>query len=351
MAANAWMGWIGDMVPTRIRGRFFAKRNQVLMIIGLLGSYLFAAAIDLFDENPGPAGRLIGNLLDLGDLRAWAPWAFFGLFCIAGLLGIAGLFILRKQPEREKDVETEPLSSMLLTPLRDRNFRRLALWGIWWMLAIGIGAPFWQPFMIQNLRMSVLMIMVYGTISTFAGLASLRTWGRLIDRYGNRNSMRIATVMSAMSPIPWLFADPSRLWLIYAEAALSGVLWSGAGIVATNFVLSIAPAGKQQSYSGIFGAISGLGMVVTMLLFSALMPPPVNLLGLPLHPMQVLFLATAVARMSALIPLSSVREDISTPFTVVVRRLGQYAAVRVIGLTAIITRRKSSGDDAGDGLA
>jgi hypothetical protein len=92
-------------------------------------------------------------------------------------------------------------------------------------------------------------------------------------------------------------------------------------------------------------------MVVTMLLFSALMPPPVNLLGLPLHPMQVLFLATAVARMSALIPLSSVREDISTPFTVVVRRLGQYAAVRVIGLTAIITRRKSSGDDAGDGLA
>jgi Na+/melibiose symporter-like transporter len=351
MAANAWMGWIGDMVPTRIRGRFFAKRNSILMVIGLLGGYLFAAAIDLFDQNPGPAGKLLRNLLDLGDLRQWAPWAFFGLFCAAGALGIAGLFILRKQPEREKDVETEALSSMLLTPLRDHNFRRLAVWGIWWMLAIGIGAPFWQPFMIENLRMSVLMIMIYGTIATFAGLASLRAWGRLIDRHGNKNSMRIATVMSALSPVPWLFADPSRLWLIYCEAILSGVLWSGAGIVATNFVLSIAPAGKQQSYSGVFAAISGLGMVTTMLVFSAVMPPPVSVFGLNLHPMQVLFFGTAVARMSALIPLSRISEDISMPFTAVVRWLQQYAAVRVIAMTAIISRRKGAGEDPGDGLA
>jgi hypothetical protein len=351
MATNAWMGWIGDMVPTRIRGRFFARRNQILMIIGLVGGYLFAAGIDLFDRNPGPAGRILGRLLDLGNLQAFAPWAFFSLFLLAGILGIAGLFILRKQPERVKDVETEPLSSMLLTPLRDANFRRLAVWGAWWMLAIGVGAPFWQPFMIENLRMSVLMIMIYGTISTLAGLASLKAWGRFIDRHGNKNSMRIATVMSAMSPIPWLFADPSRLWLIYMEAVLSGILWSGAGIVATNFVLSIAPAGKQQSYSGVFGAISGLGMMVTMLVFSALMPPPLRILGLDLHPMQVLFLATAFARLSALIPLSRVSEDITTPFTAAVRWLQQYAAVRVFALTAIVSRRKGPTDDPGDGLA
>jgi len=350
MSANAWMGWIGDMVPNRIRGRFFAKRNQVLMIIGLLGGYVFAAGIDLFDTNPGPAGRLLRSILDTGNLVPYSKWAFFFLFLIAGILGIAGLFILRRQPERVKVVETEPLSKMLMTPFGDPNFRRLAVWGVWWTMAIGIGAPFWQPFMIDQLRMSVLMIMVYGTISTFAGMASLTAWGRLIDRYGNKTSMRISTVMSAVSPIPWLFASPSRLWLIYCEAVVSGILWSGAGIVSTNFVLSIAPPGKQQSYSGVFAAVSGFGMVVTMILFSAVMPPPVAISGFRLHPMQVLFLGTALARLSALVPLARVREDITTPFTVVIRRVQQFAIVRVLALTAIVSRRRSTPEDHAAGL-
>ncbi len=352
VSSNAWMGWIGDMVPTRIRGRFFAKRNQLLLIAGLLGGYLFGVAIDLFDRNPGPAGRALRSVLDLESLQSHAHLAFLVLFCAAGVIGLSGLYILRRQPEREKDVETEPFLSMLASPFRDRNFRRLAVWGAWWMLATGIGAPFWQPFMIDRLRMSVLLIQFYGTISAVAGMVSLRAWGRLIDRYGNKNSMRIATVMSAVSPLPWLFATPSSLWLIYTEAAFSGVLWAGVGIVITNFVLTIAPAGRQQSYSGVFGAMSGLAMMSTMLLSGALMPPPLALPGLSLHPMQVLFLCTAVARLTSLLPLSRVHEDISTPFGSVLGIILQHASVRVLAISALIGRRRGQGDDATeDGLA
>lgn len=339
VGTNAWMGWIGDMVPTRFRGRFFARRNQVLMLVGLVSGFVFSAAIDLFDSEPGPVASWMSGILGLPPMAGRAGTAFLVLFCLAGVIGLSGLAILARQPERSKVVETATWGSMMAKPLRDPDFRRLAVWGVWWLMALGIGAPFWQPFMIGELGMSVLMIMLYGTISTVAGLLSLRAWGRFIDRYGNKNAMRCAIVMAAMNPLFWVAASRSRIFLIYGEAFVSGITWAGAGIVMTNFVLSVAPKQEQQAWSGMFSALTGLAMMVTALASGALMPGSVSLLGMDLHPMQVLFLVGSAARLTALIPLSGVREQ-SVPFTAVVRRIQQFAAVRVLNLTAIIHPRR-----------
>jgi hypothetical protein len=345
VSTNAWMGWIGDMVPTRIRGRFIARRNQLLMLAGLAGGYVFGIGIDLFDRTPGAAAGLISRLAGLPPLDGMAGWAFLALFTIAGALGLFGLSILRRQPEREKEVESASFASLLAVPLRDRNFRRLLLFGGWWMLAIGVGAPFWQPFMINELGMSVFSIQIYGTISTLSAMASLQAWGRFVDRWGNRNAMAVAILMGSANPMFWVAADASTVWLVYIEAALSGCMWAGAGIIAMNFVLSIAPDQSRQAYSGLYGAACGLGMVVTMLLSGLLMPPPVIVGDYWIHPMQVLFFLTGILRLTALIPLFWVAEPEARPFTAVIRRVLQFAAVRVTALAAVLHR--SGGDQDG----
>jgi hypothetical protein len=142
-------------------------------------------------------------------------------------------------------------------------------------------------------------------------------------------------VLASINPLMWVIASPSRLWLIYAEAFISGITWAGAGIVMTNFVLSVAPKDRQQAWSGVFSALTGLAMMATALGSGALMPGPMNLLGLPLHPMQVLFLAGSAARLTSLVPLSWIDET-AVPFHVVVRRLMQFAAVRVLAVTAVV---------------
>jgi hypothetical protein len=78
--------------------------------------------------------------------------------------------------------------------------------------------------------------------------------------------------------------------------------------VMTNFVLAVAPPGRAQVYSGIFSAVSGVGVIITMLASGFFMPGPMVLLGRHLHPEQVLFLCTALARLTAEIPLAFVRE-------------------------------------------
>ncbi|HHH80444.1 MAG TPA: hypothetical protein ENL24_00380, partial [candidate division Zixibacteria bacterium] len=39
-AANIWTGWIADMIPLRIRGRFFSMRNRYLMLAGMIVGYI-----------------------------------------------------------------------------------------------------------------------------------------------------------------------------------------------------------------------------------------------------------------------------------------------------------------------
>lgn len=322
VSTNIWTGWIARMVPLRIRGRFFARRNSILVAFGLAVAFLAGLLVDSAGNDPSAVKRTL-----------------FWVFSAAGVIGLGGLAILLRQPERPVTVQQSTAAGIFTEPLRDRNFRKLCAFGLWWMMAVGIGAPFWQPFMIQVLRMGVTEMMLYGMTSTIGAVFALRYWGRFIDRYGNVSAMKLAIVIGTVVPLVWLFVTPDTLWIIFAESLLSGSMWGCVGIVTANLVLSIAPEGKAQAYSGIYGAFSGGGMILTMLGSGYLMPGPMRLAGLSLHPMQVLFLATALARLSSLLPLSRVAEPNSTPLFAVLNGLRWYSKVRFLTIRVFLGRK------------
>lgn len=329
---NAWVAWISDMVPLRYRGRFFSRRSQYLMIAGLITGFIAGAFIDLFSASPSgltkPLSAMVAHLRFFNPSNA--AWAFVGVFGLAAAIGLIGLKILARQPERAKSVEAGSFLTLVREPFADPNFRNLLFYGVWWMLALGVGSPFWGPFMIKKLGMSIVNIQVYGTISTIASFAALRFWGKFIDRFGNKTAMRFAIVLGSVNPMLWLFVTPQNYFLLYVEAFFSGVMWSGTNIVATNFVLAVAPASKRQMYSAVFGAVSGISIMVTMLAGSIYLPPAMKLFGLHLEPEQILFGLTGLLRLTTEIPLSKVREIHSRPVSEALVYIQNYIFARVI---------------------
>ena len=83
--------------------------------------------------------------------------------------------------------------------------------------------------------------------------------------------------------------------------------------------------------------------MVTMLASGVLMPGGMMLFGRLLYPEQVLFLATAVARLTAEIPISWVREPSSVAVGEILERLQQYSKVRIASLFTFLFRRGRSG--------
>jgi len=310
VAENAWIGWISDLVPLRGRGRFFSVRSQYLMLAAIATSYMFSLFIDSFTTGGGLALQDMKSAFLRADGLAQG---FAVIFFVAAIAGFVGLAVLARQPEKIKAIEEEGIVGMFLLPMKDRNFRRYLLYSCWWMSAVGVGAPFWQPFMMQKLHMSLFEVQIYGSMNIIASILVLRLWGRMIDTFGNRTAMRFIILLGGFNPMVWLFITPQNYFLLYLEAITSGIMWAGAGLVATNFVLSIAPNERRQLYAGVSGAFSGIAMMATMLLSAALLPEGFIISGLRLEPEQVLFALTGIARLSAQVPLSWVREPRSRP--------------------------------------
>jgi len=319
VSANIWTGWIARMVPLKIRGRFFAKRNTVLISFGLTMAFLMGVLVDHFSDRPAELKLVL-----------------LGIFLLAGVIGLSGLRILRRQPEKAVPPGGISAGKILTEPFKDRNFRKLCLFGVWWMLAVGVGAPFWQPFMMQVLKMGLTGMLFYGMTSTVGTILTLKYWGRFIDRFGNISAMKLAICIGTVVPIIWLFVTPDSLWIIFIESVISGSMWGCVGIVTANLVLAVAPGEKVQAYSGIYGAICGAGMILTMLASGFFMPGPMVILGHSLHPMQVLFLITAVARFSSLLPLSRVEEPNSVPLTAVLDQVRLWSKVRFLSLRVTV---------------
>lgn len=307
VADNAWIAWISDTIPLRMRGRFFSVRSRYLMLTAIAVTYAFSLFIDLFTEAV-PLGRLAGFFM-----REHLPYGFAIIFFIATAAGIIGLSVLARQPEKTKRIEEEGFAEMFFYPMRDGNFRRFLLYGCWWMFAVGIGAPFWQPFMMKKLHMSLFEVQIYGSINIISSISVLGLWGKLIDAYGNKTAMRLIILLGGFNPMVWLFVSAHNYPILYLEAVTSGIMWGGAGLVGTNFVLSVAPKERKQVYAGVSGAFSGVAMMTTMLISGAFLPHTLEIKGLHLEPEQVLFALTGIARWSAQIPLSWVHEPQSRP--------------------------------------
>ncbi len=335
ISGNMWIAWISDLVPLRFRGRFFSNRAVYLTIAAILTGYVFGFFLDMFDSAEGSLAGKFKGLLDVngffnsGNLK----YAYITIFGTASAIGIYGLQLLKKQHERPKRIETESSSTIILSPFRDRNFRRLLVFGCWWMLAVGVGAPFWQPYMITGFKMSMIELQVYGTFATFGSLLMLRPWGRFIDRFGNKPAMIIAIILGTLNPAVWLFATGDRYWFLFVEAFASGIMWSGTGVIITNLVLAVAPEGKQQIYSGVYSAVAGLAMVVTMLMSGTFLPEPMNIAGLHLDPEQVLFGLTGILRFTAIIPLIGVYERKAKPIMLIISHLNDFTKVRIMKFT------------------
>ncbi len=316
IGANIWIAWVSDLIPLRIRGRFFSRRNQILLLAGLVVGYGVSLYVDMFEKQGGLARRVLVESLGLERWFTVAnqPWFLSGVFIAGTLLSLIGLIVLSRQPERPLRSHAQGrLRDEYKRPFQDPNFRKLLFFGVWWMLAIGVGSAFWGPFMLKKLEMGMFRMQLYGSLHAAASLVAYNFWGRFIDRFGNKTAMKICVALGGLNPMLWLFTAPGSYGILWFEAILSGSMWAGNAIVTTNFVLSIAPRGKQQVYSGLYGAIAGVSMMASTLLSGVFFPSSLDLGFRILEPEQVVFGLGGLLRWLAIIPLLGVVEKHTVP--------------------------------------
>ena len=320
---NAWTAWMGELVPSAIRGRFFSRRMVYITVAGTLASLAAALALDGLSPR-GWKGPTLGGLAAIA--------------CIAGALS-AYLLYLQRGPHGPCTRE-RPDWRVLVAVTRAPQARAFLTYLLGWNAAVALSASFFSFYMLVNLRTGFAIAALHGVAVAAVWIISAPLWGRAVDRLGARPVLILCSFGIAGVPAMWLLPTATFLWPLALEATLSGTLWAGHGIAAMDLTVRLSPRAERPFYLAVFAAAGGLGFAISSMLAGLLasrLPEHFDLLGGTWNNLHVLFLLSALARVVASIPALRIQEPGA-------RDVRTFVRVIVSGATAtVFPRRRLAG--------
>ncbi len=317
IATVALFSWLGDLVPRRVRGRYFARRN-ILQLSVLIPTFLASGwAIDtLRNRYPEPRGWVYAAAVALG----------------AGLL-LAALVPLAFMPARMREAtrlrrSAPPQTSLWATfaaPFRDVASRKLLLYGCWFSLFNGL---FSTP---QNIFPKVGLGLGLGPMNAMQtvmrlGQVGVSAWaGPWSDRRGNRPVIVLCQLLVGTAPLFYLAASPSRpYWILGAW-----LLWSayaGINICVPNLTMKLAPAGGHAPHLAAYYALTSLFLTVGTVgggyVFDLLRDRALHLFQWPIDRFALFFALAWLTRTAAALLIAQVPEPGAERWSEIVQARG-----------------------------
>lgn len=238
----AWTTWMGDLIPRRVRGRFFAVRARWSGMVMILAVILLGL---LIDKN-AIMWQYLNQWLHLGlDLDKIALdrlllYSMCGIFFIGGLFVLVDILLFYRVreliPTSKQAAPPMPMNlsvrGLLLDPLKDRVFRHYVGYGATVAFTINMSGIYFWLFAKENLLFSALAInLLFMAVGPLADMSAAMLWGKLIDRLGRRPVLIISTFGTLLSSSFWLFMTPNMPHPQFVE---SGANWI-AGMVGSMF--------------------------------------------------------------------------------------------------------------------
>lgn len=255
IAGIGWLSWISSMVPRNVLGKFFSKRTAMMSVTGVI------------------VGLLGGLFLDWKVFGDNGLTAFLILFSIGMVCSMVGVFFLKQI--REFAVEGEGVTlkrfvRLIKNPFSDMDFRRLLLFGVSWGFALGLVGPFILVYQLKTLGLSYMTVIALTTLFTFSGVAALRKWGDVVDKYGAKPVIAICAFVVSMYPLFFIFITPHNFLLLVPANILAGIAWGGVDFATAQVLLRTAPQTNRSIYFSTFTAISGMSFAVAPIIGGSL---------------------------------------------------------------------------------
>ncbi len=244
-----WLAWVADLVPDRIRGRYFGMRSVSVAVSTLIATISGGIILDHFR---GRGEESLG----------------FAIIIAAGCaFALAASILLGKVPDRSRDqIRVRTNWQSFLEPLKDPKFRRVLKVFSMWNFAIGTSAAFFAPHMLTNLRMSFTQISLYSSAAALVAIGLNRPWGAVIDRFGCKPVITFCAFGIAFIPTVWVFPRPDFLWVLIPEVFFSAILWAGFNLAAFNMPIAFSPKNHRTIYLAVFAVVTGFAFFAASLI-------------------------------------------------------------------------------------
>lgn len=260
-----WSSLMGDLVPERKRGRYFALRNRLSSFTTFVALVGAGFALHYFERNGA------------------AYLGFVTVFAVAAAgraLSIWHLAKMADPPGKTAAIETRPPAG-LWRRMRESSCIRFSLFFAAMQFAVSIAGPFFTLYMLRDLGYSYLAFMGNTAASVLMQVLALNAWGRISDSYGNRIVLVITGWLIPLLPALWLFS--TNYWWLLGAQAIGGLAWAGFSLSAGNYLYDLVPPPKRLTVLAYHNVLTNAAIFVGALLggwLGAVMPKALALGGL-----------------------------------------------------------------------
>jgi len=243
LGSPQWGSLMGDLVPEARRGRYFALRTRL-------------ATISMFSALVG-AGAALQSFASMA-LTYWGFVVIFGFACSARLVSAYHLWRMI-DPPRERSSE-KPVQRQLWRRLRSSELARFSLFFACMQLSVAIASPYFVVYMLRDLQFTYLEWTLNTACSICFQFLTLSRWGRISDLFGNRLILLATGMIMPLLPSLWIVS--SNYFYLLGVQALSGLVWAGFTLSATNFVFDLTLADRRATLMAYHNVLAALGVFV-----------------------------------------------------------------------------------------
>ncbi|WP_199615490.1 MFS transporter [Paenibacillus alkalitolerans] len=235
----AWSSLVSDLVPARVRGRYFGIRNTILWAAGCLA--LIGGGL-LLERFPGDTGFAI----------------IYGVCSLLTVVNIYHLFLYPDLPF-EKSAEASD-RAMLMKPLQDRMFFRATLFLAGWIFLQNAVIPLFSYVMLDVMKLNYFPhVSVITTVQNISMMFAFYLWGNLNAKWPAQKLLLWTMPILALSCFGWL----ALIWIpafvtLLAVHILLGIGMGGFNQLAFNFVIGDTPKADRPTYFAMFSAVTGV---------------------------------------------------------------------------------------------
>ena len=252
IAYPPWFSWMGDLVPEKDRGKYFATRTWITGIIGLV-AFAIGGFILKFFQNYNLA--LIGFAL---------------LFLLSFIFRMISFSTFKKQYSPNLKITKEYYFSFFSFLRRYDSFGKFAVYQVVFYFAIMIASPFISVYMLKELNFSYVTYMIVSLSSSIFYLLFTPLVGKFSDKFGNTKLFYISNICFALTPIFWIFLK-APLWLILIPKLISGIANATLTIAFTNFTYNSSSPEHRSLCVTYANLLVGIGTFVGSILGGFLM--------------------------------------------------------------------------------
>lgn len=233
----AWNTWIGTVIPSQVRPRFFSLRNRYVHITGMCGFFLGGIILHYLDK----AHAILGFAV------------IFSLAFLARMLSVAWLSKVSEPcPPTKKNFSPALLDVSKLFRFRSEG-GRLLIYMLSVQFAVYVAAPFFTPYMLSQLKLSYAEFAVLVAATYVAKIFALPVLGRAVRREGASRALWLGGIGIVINPLLWLVS--ANFYYLLGIQLLSGLFWAAFELCTVLMIIDRVPESER------IGVMTGYNLV------------------------------------------------------------------------------------------